>query len=75
MTNRKLKRNVVFEGRCYMQYQKPIIEWYMEKFNCNESEALSWYIKSGLAKKFEEHHKPKNNINEIKIFYLGQKIN
>ena len=73
MKNRKLKRNVAFTGRCYTQYQAIIIEWHMEKFNSPESDSLKWYINSGLAEKFEKHHRP-NNQSNITITELGQTI-
>jgi hypothetical protein len=74
MTNRKLKRNVSFQGRCYMQYQTIIIEWRMEKHNESETQAMHWYINSGLAEKFEKHHRPRKNKNEITVTEMGQSI-
>ncbi len=74
MSNRKLKRNVVFEGRCYCQYQAVIIEWHMDKFNSSESDSLKWYINSGLAEKFEKHHRPHNSNKDIIVSEIGQTI-
>jgi hypothetical protein len=46
----------------------------MEKFDSSESDSLKWYINSGLAQKFEEHHRPHNLNNDIIVSELGQKI-
>lgn len=72
-SNRKLRRGVAFEGPCYMQYQKPIIEWYMEKNGCSDMDAMAWYVQSGLAEKFEQHHRVSNQTITI-VSELGQKI-
>lgn len=105
-TNRKLKRNVVFDTlEAYIGYQIQLVKRHSEKLICKEDEFLEWlevvhgcnhaestnmykdelnriieqdfqmYVKSGLAKKFEQHHRPHEGENEIVVSELGQKIN
>jgi len=75
-SNRKLKRRVVFDTqKPYNLYQDIIASWYREKHNCSELDAYKWYIDSGLAAAFEDHHRPKNKQNEIIVSEMGQKIN
>lgn len=74
-TNRKLRRNVVFVGACYMQYQTFMIDFLMKHREIDEMTALNIYIQSGLAALFEEHHRPHGFNGEIVVSELGQKIN
>ena len=75
MSNRKLKRNVVFTSQeCYNVYQISIIKWYMARNDVDEFDATAWYINSGLAESFEKHHKPNGSESEISVCDLGQNI-
>lgn len=73
-SNRKLRDGVVFEGRCYMQYQKVYLLRYMKVHSCGEMTALKWYESSGLAALFELHHTPHGDENEIVVTKLGENI-
>jgi hypothetical protein len=76
MSNRKLRRGVVFATQeTYNKYQCPIIEWIMKHFNMNELQACLFYAQSGLAKAFEDKHKPHNTNNEIVVSEMKQEIN
>lgn len=102
MSNRKLKRYVVFDNQLtYNKYQIPIIKrlskgemlsfcnWMIEVHGWSTLEAQQYrndhdnkfdnkvsvkYATKGLAKQFEEHHRPHNKSNEIKVSEMGQKI-
>ncbi len=73
-SNRKLRSGIVFEGRCYMQYQMPFIKRYMHVHSCSDADALKWYESTGLAKLFEEHHRPHKGSDEIIVSELGQEL-
>ena len=69
MSNRKLKRGVYFTSvKAYNHYQTICIEWYIHRTNCTENEAVEWWIETGFAEAFRQHH---GQDGTIEINHIG----